>query len=102
MTATSITTKEIEKLASLARIDVPESEQEKLAEDISSIISYVEQIREISTGEEKTLPRQRNVFREDINAHEGGLHTEELLNEAPATEGGYFKVKKILGESNGS
>lgn len=38
----------------------------------------------------------RNVFREDQNPNVSGLNTNKILAEAPETEKGYIKVKKIL------
>ena len=37
-----------------------------------------------------------NVMREDKDPHEAGLYTEKILEQAPAREGDYIKVKKIL------
>jgi aspartyl-tRNA(Asn)/glutamyl-tRNA(Gln) amidotransferase subunit C len=93
--------KDIEKLAELSRIDVPEGEKESLRKDIDSILAYVSQIKEvhgsIQGGDEKKAGVLRNVMREDSSPHESGMHTEALLNSAPKREGGYLKVKKILG-----
>lgn len=106
--------KDIEKLAALARITVPEGEIEKIREDIGAILDYVSQINDanLSAG-----PRAggvggagvdggaggggynsgvKNVLREDGVPHESGKFTEALLAQAPKTEKGYIKVKKIL------
>ena len=94
--------KEIEKLASLARIKLSEEEKKGLKKDIESILSYVSEIQEVSSDVTKGSPlsRQRttlcNVMREDEEPHESNLYTEKILSEAPNREGNYFKVKKIL------
>lgn len=88
----------IRHLADLARIELTDSEAEAFTEDISSILGYVSEIKEIAgtAPEEKVVGALVNVMREDTNPHEPGLYTEDLLNEAPLRDGQYVKVKKIL------
>jgi aspartyl-tRNA(Asn)/glutamyl-tRNA(Gln) amidotransferase subunit C len=88
---------DIEKLSNLARIHISEEEKESLAKEIDSILAYVAQIDEASTSAIRDENYQRNVMRDDNNAHESGVFTETLLKAAPGKEGQYFKVKKILG-----
>lgn len=103
--------KDIEKLALLGRITIPENEKAKMVSDINKILDYVGQVSEAhATG---SLPKNKeggliggmesdhanmvtNVMRDDVNPHESGIFTEKLLEEAPASENGYVKVKKIL------
>ena len=72
----------IEKLATLSRISVSKEEQEAIKTDINSILSYIEQIKDISTDKSlETSPEMGehyNVMREDGEPHETGLHTKEL------------------------
>ncbi|MFM2357885.1 MAG: hypothetical protein RJA61_622 [Candidatus Parcubacteria bacterium] len=90
--------KDIEKLASLARIKISPEEADVFKGEIESILDYVAQVQKVS------LPKQddrksglvRNVLREDSDPHESGINTEVLLNESPEREGQYVKVKNIL------
>ena len=104
-----ISTKDIEKLASLARIHLVDAEKESLRTEIDSILEYVGQIQSASTevfsngagasgfgSSTQNVSSHRNVFRDDKNAHESGINTEALLNEAPEREGDYVKVKDIF------
>jgi len=89
--------KEIEKLSSLARIAITPAEKKKLQGEIESILDYISEIQEVSSGETKPeVGALYNVFREDTDAHEPGIHTEKLLHEVPQREGEHVKVKKIL------
>lgn len=85
-------------LGKLARIDIEDAEAESLAHEFEGILNYVSEVKSaegsISTESEK--PALRNVFRDDEHQHESGEYTEALLEEAPAREGQYIKVKKIL------
>lgn len=91
-----ITSKDIEKLAGLARIHLADSEKEGLTKDISAILQYIDQIQKASGDVERQIPAHRNAMREDSEPHESGIHTETLLAEAPKRDGNYLKVKKIL------
>lgn len=109
-TPKKIEIKDVEKLASLARITIPDNEIEKVRQDIEAILAYVGQVNEANSagGEvpEKlpvNLPSERqynfgvkNVMREDGLPHESGKFTDALLSRAPKTEKGFIKVKKIL------
>lgn len=88
--------KDIEKLALLARIEVSEAEKESLASSIESILGYVGQVTSVSEKAETVLPPLRNVMREDEIRHTEGEFTEAILANAPARDGNYLEVKKIL------
>lgn len=100
--------KDVEKLAALARITIPEDQIEKVRQDIGGILDYVSQINEIHDKATESKARGealdniqynsgvKNVLRPDENPHEPGLYTGALLAAAPKTEKGYIKVKKIL------
>lgn len=104
--------KDVEKLAALARITIPENEMEKVRTDIDAILAYVDQIKEAndlaagnSDGDKDAAALAglhnyasvvKNVMREDGEPHESGKYTEALLKSAPKTSDGYIEVKKIL------
>jgi aspartyl-tRNA(Asn)/glutamyl-tRNA(Gln) amidotransferase subunit C len=83
-------------LAKLARIDIAPEEAESLAEELSSILSYVEEIQQVSDVSTTSKPEHRNVLRPDSDPLEPETFKDNLLNEAPQKEGDFFKVKKIL------
>lgn len=94
--------KDIEKLAELARIDMPQEEKEAVAHDLDAILAYVGQIKEAHAAAETLGAISRdgalvsNVLRDDAVVHESGIYTEALLAEVPRREGNYVQVKKIL------
>jgi aspartyl-tRNA(Asn)/glutamyl-tRNA(Gln) amidotransferase subunit C len=91
-----ITTEEIKHLADLARIEITDAEAEKMTKELDSILEYAGQIKEVSGDIEREVPEMRNVMRDDEPTNKAGEYTEALLNNAPASEGNYLKVKKIL------
>jgi aspartyl-tRNA(Asn)/glutamyl-tRNA(Gln) amidotransferase subunit C len=96
-----ITTQDIQKLAELSRIKIAPEEQESLRSEIESILGYIDQIKkatQASVDDEKSgdVSALRNIMREDGAPHASGIFTEKILSQAPAREGNYLKVKKIL------
>lgn len=91
--------KDVKHLANLARIAITDDESGSLAKDMTEILGYVSEIEEMtgSKEKEKTVGPLHNVFREDTDAHEPGIYSEDLLNLAPDRKGDYLQVKKILG-----
>ncbi len=94
-----ISLKEIEKLATLARIQLSDEEKKKLQKDVGAILLYVSQINLFSPTDKNAATGKYllvNVMREDTTPHTSGIFTETLLSAAPVREGQYIKVKKIL------
>ena len=94
--------KDIEHLAKLARIGITDVEADALAKDITGILTYVGEIKEITAAHsgKKEVGPLHNVMREDGEPHEPGIYTEALLNAAPERHGRYVKVKKIIGDKS--
>jgi len=89
---------EVEKLAKLARIELTGEEKEQFQKEIGAILDYVSELKEAPTrgNEGEITPEHRNQLREDENPHETGIYNKELLDEAPRSEKGFVKVKKIF------
>ena len=89
--------KDIDKLADLARLEIPAAEKETLRREVDSILGYVGEIQKLAGGKvEKEAGVIRNVLRPDTNPHLSGEFTDALIAEAPQKQDGYIKVKKIL------
>ncbi len=90
---------EVEKVARLARLEITESEKEAFSEQLSSILTYMEQLKGLDTeGVEPTATvlEQTNVFRAD--ELRPSLPVEDALANAPESSNGFFKVPKIIDE----
>ena len=88
-------------LAKLSRVKISDEEAESLSHEFESILKYVGEVREVDKSDkfnkfDKEEFPVRNIMREDSEGHESGIYTEKILNEAPAREGNFIKVKKIL------
>ncbi|MFC4304215.1 Asp-tRNA(Asn)/Glu-tRNA(Gln) amidotransferase subunit GatC [Cohnella boryungensis] len=93
----SITIKDVEHVANLARLDLSDAEKEQFAGQLNAILKYAEKLNEIDTnGIEPTshvLPLA-NVMRDD--AVKPSSPIEKVLLNAPEEEDGQFKVPAVL------
>ncbi len=94
-----LTGKEVEKIAELARLELGEKEKEKFAEDLSSVIGYVQKLSEANV--EKVEPMAggtdlENIVRKDDVENCDPETRKKILAAAPSREGDYFKVPSIL------
>lgn len=93
----SISLKEIEHLASLARLSFTEEEKVKMQGEVGNIIAFADKINEIDVSDINPTMHAANscnVFREDeIKA---SLPTKEILQNAPAADEGCFIVPKTV------
>jgi len=92
-----ITQKEVEHVAKLARLDIGEDEKGTFARQLSAVLTYMDQLKEVETaGVEPTttvLPAV-NVFRDDVVRP--SLPREQALANAPEQSEGVFSVPRIL------
>ena len=96
MSKLSIT--DIQKIATLARIELDDDERSMLVIQLSSILDFVEQLQAIDTdGTESTsqVTGLKDVLRAD-EVKPCALSRDELLANAPFVEDGYIKVKRVL------
>jgi len=86
------------KLAALSKLRLSDQEIEKLREELSEILSYVETLDQVDVkGLEPTyqVTGLKNVYRPD-EIKDYGYKTEDLLKNAPAVQDNQFKVKRVL------
>lgn len=89
---------DVQKLAALARLSIPEANLETFAKEFDGILAYVGRLEELTLPEKGagTVPVVRNVFRGDGVPHEKGLYTKALVEQFPEHDGDYLSVKQII------
>jgi len=93
----AISKDEIAKVASLSRLELSAAEQDKLASELSAVVDYFNKLNELDTSSvnlELSDSETTNRTREDI-MQESKIR-DRILENAPATEDGFIKVKSIL------
>ncbi|MBP9669262.1 MAG: aspartyl/glutamyl-tRNA amidotransferase subunit C [Candidatus Pacebacteria bacterium] len=88
---------DINALATLARLEIPESDITALQGEISSIVGFVDAIQAVvATIPEPAAGAHRNVLRADENPHESGIYTNDLLAAAPDHTATHVRVKQVI------
>lgn len=87
---------DIKALARLARLDVVDEEVAQFENEIPEILSFVDAIQEAGGEPGKQEDRHHNIMREDKDPHKSGIHTDDLLDAAPAVEKSRVKVHRVI------
>jgi aspartyl-tRNA(Asn)/glutamyl-tRNA(Gln) amidotransferase subunit C len=92
----AISLDEVNRIAKLARLVFNDEQKQKLQLELSSILEYVDQLKEI---ESKAVvshqdPDALNLMRDDVA--EELTSPEEFLKQAPERQGNFIKVKSVL------
>ncbi len=96
----NLSKEEVEHIALLARLSIAEGDKQAFGEQLSQIVTFIDQLREVDTEgvpPTATISSQANVMREDVV--EESLSVEKALSNAPQQEDGFFVVPKIITDS---
>jgi len=95
-----ISRKEAQRVAKLARIGITKKEEEKFAKDLSSILDYIEKLKEVDVSKVKPTSLSldiENVMGGDIEKPKTkNQKSKTLLDLMPEKKDGYLKTKSIL------
>jgi aspartyl-tRNA(Asn)/glutamyl-tRNA(Gln) amidotransferase subunit C len=95
----SVTLKDVDHVASLARLSFSDGEKVKLTEQLNTILAYMDELNTLDTSGVEPLSHVielSNVFREDTLLP--CVTQEEALQNAPARSERFFKVPKVIGD----
>lgn len=93
-----ISKEDVKRIAKLARLGLTEEEIGKFQKDLSSILDYVEKLKEVDIANVDPTSQSvlaENIMREDVSRESEG-ENQKLLDLMPETKDGYLKVKSIL------
>ena len=86
------------KIAHLARLEFDEKDAEKMMQDMTNMVNFVEKLNEVdTTGIEPltTMSHEINSLREDeVKPH---LDHDAALKNAPKKDADFFRVPKVMG-----
>jgi aspartyl-tRNA(Asn)/glutamyl-tRNA(Gln) amidotransferase subunit C len=93
-----ITDKDVAYVADLANLDLTAQERERMVRDLNSILDYIDRLNELDTTNispmAQTILQAADVTRED--ALRPSLAHEAALENAPQSDGNFFKVPKVI------
>lgn len=92
-----ITREHLDKIANLARLELSEQDAEKMMQDMTTIIDWMEKLNEVNTDGVQPLTsmsHEVNMLREDEVKNQ--LDHQSVLKNAPQKDLDYFHVPKVL------
>jgi aspartyl-tRNA(Asn)/glutamyl-tRNA(Gln) amidotransferase subunit C len=98
MSEHKISLEDTRHVAKLARLALDESRLQKFTGQLENILKYVDKIAQLDTAGVEPMAHAlplENVLREDVV--EPPLTIEQVLQNAPETDGRFFKVPKVIG-----
>ena len=99
----ALSKEDVLKVGTLSRIRLTDAEVARLASQLSSILDYVDKLRELDThGVEPlahALPITSVVRADEVRP---SLAPEEALRGAPESAGDFFRVPRVLDETEGA
>ena len=98
--ASSLETKDVDRIATLARLALTSDERQRFASQLNDVLRYVEQISQIDTsGVVATSHPLRAADRWRDDEPRPSLSTTEALANAPDAnrDAGLFRVPKVIG-----
>lgn len=93
----SVSKKDVDHVANLARLEFTEAEKDSLIGDLNKVLGYIEKLSELNTEDEDILVNPyyiENRFRED--EIQESMKVEEAVGNAPQDLEGYIVVPKII------
>jgi len=93
----SVDAQTVRRIAHLARIAVADDEVEHLRGEINAILAFVEQLSEVNVeGVEPMTSVTPMAMKKRADVVTDGGDAEAVLQNAPAREGNYFAVPKVV------
>ncbi len=104
-----VTEKDVSYVAELANLELTPQERERMLKDLNSILDYIDRLNELDTtnvppmaqisdkfgsAEKSGDEKSSRDWREDMPVP--SLPHEQAVRNAPATDGEFFKVPKVI------
>jgi aspartyl-tRNA(Asn)/glutamyl-tRNA(Gln) amidotransferase subunit C len=93
----SVDTLAIRRIAHLARIAIKDDEVEHLKSEINDVLAFVAQLAEVDvTGVEPMTSVTPMAMKQRLDAVTDGEIADDIVRNAPATQGHFFLVPKVV------
>ena len=92
-----ITRDEARRIADLAHLEFDDAALERMAAEMTKILTYIDQLREVDdAGKIAGATQSETPMRDD--EVKPGVSRDDVARNAPAWRDGYFIVPKVIGE----
>ena len=87
----------VRKIAHLARIKITDKEATALQSEMSGILKWVEQLKEVDTDGVEPMTSAEDVpLKKRVDEVTDGGYAEKIINNAPRNEDNFFMVPKVI------
>ncbi len=105
-----VSEKDVSYVADLAHLELTDEERARMLKDLNSILGYIDRLNELDTSNVEPMAQVASRYGEPKNKDEANrfayamradeprpcLPHDEALRNAPATDGTFFKVPKVI------
>jgi aspartyl-tRNA(Asn)/glutamyl-tRNA(Gln) amidotransferase subunit C len=99
-----VTRDEVRRVAALAALELTATEEERLERDLNAILGYVAELNEVDTSNVEPMAQVSEILPAKttptaaLRADEprSSIARQIVMAEAPATDGTFFKVPKVI------
>lgn len=92
-----ITDELVDKLAALSKLSFEADEKEQIKSDLQRMLDFVDQLKEVDVeGIEPLIHMIDEEVELRVDQPEESLPIKKVLRNAPAKEGNFFKVPKVV------
>jgi len=100
-----ITEKDVMYVADLANLELTDQERRRMIKDLDSILTYIDRLNELDTDNVAPMTQVVGLTKGDAQAGKNAWREDTLipslphkdaLANAPATDGDFFKVPKVI------
>jgi aspartyl-tRNA(Asn)/glutamyl-tRNA(Gln) amidotransferase subunit C len=106
----NVSMEDVERVAELANLDLAADEKPRMQRDLNAILEYVAQLNELNTSGVEPMAQVSELLSDllDAGADSGhgvalrvdglrpSLSREQVMEEAPETDGAFFKTPKVI------
>jgi aspartyl-tRNA(Asn)/glutamyl-tRNA(Gln) amidotransferase subunit C len=106
-----VSEKDVSYVADLANLELTTEERARMLKDLNSILGYIDRLNQLDTANVEPMAQVASRYGEAKDKKEANpfacamradeprpcLPHEEALRNAPATDGTFFKVPKVIG-----
>ncbi len=103
--AAGVSLEEVRHVAALANLELTAEEVPRMARDLGAVLGYVAQLNELKTADLTPMAQVAEVLgrapasegeRLRLDAVRPSIDRTPVMNEAPETDGRFFKVPKVI------
>jgi aspartyl-tRNA(Asn)/glutamyl-tRNA(Gln) amidotransferase subunit C len=101
-----VSLEEVERVAELANLDLEADEKPRMQRDLNAILDYVAQLNELDTSRVEPMAQVSELLDAGadtghgaalrVDALRASLNRAEVMEEAPETDGAFFKTPKVI------